>query len=755
VHLPYRLRAGRLSGLAAALAAVGLVCGSGLPALAAPAATSAASTPPAATAAGAGRQLLLVNGDRLKVGSTEGKQTIVARLATRQDALTSLKFGGQVMEIPTDALPYLGQGLSLGLFEVSALEKAESSGRLPVRLTFTGRRPAIPGLKVTRSSAGAASGYLTAASAKKFGAALQRQFRADHSRGRVDSNGLFGHNVSISLAGSPATAGPTPAFQQHTLTVDARALNGKPDTNDVVLVGSADRVSRFNVAEGNVNTFFHGSTKFSVPSGHYFALAVFFNFTKTSAALRMVVVPQFTVAGKTTTVHVAAKSASSEITASTPLKTVNQLTTFELVRGEAHGGPFAISQSVSGISAWVNLTTRKPTVGTLRSFSSLTLTSPAHVSPTYAYNLDFPGPAGTIPAQHFVVTDATVATVAERYYQDRRAAGGWTAFGGTLTQLDGGSISLILPVTMPTTQTQFFSAGPSIFWSNETFNSENTFAGGDDDALRVYAPGEHETQDWNRYPLHPAPNVLLPGTTRVTLQEPSAFRQGNTLFLGTTPFTDNTFGHFGAGFFGDGNARVTGRYLIDQNGKKIAAGNAVNGIPGIKLSAKPSTVKFVLNAARSSAFFRLSPSSQTTWTWKSARDTSAQVPAGWFCTFGFKKNQLVIIRKCAVQSMMTLNYQVQGMSLGGLTQPGAQVLDLTAGHIQLVAPAAITGATAQVSYNDGDSWQPATVTAGAGGSFQIGYNAPAGVDVSLRVSATDSAGSSITETILRAYGVSQ
>ena len=49
------------------------------------------------------------------------------------------------MEIPTAALPYLGRGLSPSLFRVSALEKAESGGRLPVEVTFSGRRPAIPG----------------------------------------------------------------------------------------------------------------------------------------------------------------------------------------------------------------------------------------------------------------------------------------------------------------------------------------------------------------------------------------------------------------------------------------------------------------------------------------------------------------------------------------------------------------------------------------------------------------------------------
>jgi hypothetical protein len=47
----------------------------------------------------------------------------------------------------------------------------------------TSRRPAIPGVTITRSGAGRASGYLTATSARAFGTALRRQFTAGHARG--------------------------------------------------------------------------------------------------------------------------------------------------------------------------------------------------------------------------------------------------------------------------------------------------------------------------------------------------------------------------------------------------------------------------------------------------------------------------------------------------------------------------------------------------------------------------------------------
>ena len=104
--------------------------------------------------------------------------------------------------------------------------------------------------------------------------------------------------------------------------------------------------------------------------------------------------------------------------------------------------------------------------------------------------------------------------------------------------------------------------------------------------------------------------------------------------------------------------------------------------------------------------------------------------------------------------MMTVDYNVQGLQQDGRRPGGPQLIDLTFGHLQLAPAASVTGASAQFSYNDGQTWQAATVTPVGGGRFRMAFTAPAGVDVTLRVHATDAAGGAITETILRAYGVS-
>ena len=102
---------------------------------------------------------------------------------------------------------------------------------------------------------------------------------------------------------------------------------------------------------------------------------------------------------------------------------------------------------------------------------------------------------------------------------------------------------------------------------------------------------------------------------------------------------------------------------------------------------------------------------------------------------------------------MTLGYAVAGESLHGSTHPGPQVIHLSVGHLQLVKGARVTRAVMSVSFDGGKNWHRAKVS-GHGGSYTVTFSAPAGVKVSLRTSAADAAGGSVTETLPAAYQIS-
>jgi len=588
------------------------------------------------------------------------------------------------------------------------------------------------GLTVIGSGAGYKDGYVTGSGARTFGAVLVRRHPGDHGRA-----GFGGMKITPS------------ASAMDTLVMSATNLQGRPDNGDAVIVHNEDNPALLGPRGGETGVFQHGTATFHVPAGHYWAEGVFAD----GRATRLVVLPQFTVHGRTA-VHLAERSASSRLEFSTPRPAAVRMTSFTLFRGAGNGDLFISGWSGSRTSPlWVSPTTGKPTVGTLDSDTAAQLTSAPGVTGTpYAYNLAYQGPEGRIPAQHFTAGPANLATVRENYHQDVASTGSWCTIGGDVMPDGAFSFSCrYFPFHLPGTQTQYVSTGPTAVWQTSYGELRVVAPGGQSDVLRHFRPGQQVTQDWNAYPLHPQPDIqVLHGLLGLRFPGfPAAFRAGNTLTLSPQAFSDNYPGHFGTGFSGGDGMKVTGSYAVYQNGKQIAGGSPVHGIKPVRLSTKPSTIRFTLTANRQSSMFRFSPETTTTWTWHSAPRPNATVPRSWSC--GFTKTGLQ--RHCAVQPMMTLNYQVAGLALNGTTAAGPQTVSLSVGHIQPAGATRITGASAKVSVNDGHTFRAARVTSQGGGRFLVRFTAPAGAAVTLRVSATDAAGGSISETILRGYGV--
>ena len=197
--------------------------------------------------------------------------------------------------------------------------------------------------------------------------------------------------------------------------------------------------------------------------------------------------------------------------------------------------------------------------------------------------------------------------------------------------------------------------------------------------------------------------------------------------------------------------KTAASYEIDQNGTKIAGGSVPNFFGPVAASAtlspSPSVIRFSLNTSQSTAMGPLSTATHTVWTWRSAPEPGATLPSGWTCLPGG-----AVSRACAVQPMMTLRYGVAGMNLSGATNAGQQVVHVQAGHLQLARAAKITGVGVSVSFDGGKTWHPAQMT-GSGNSYDAVFSAPAGARVTLRTSASDGSGGSVTETIHNAYAV--
>jgi hypothetical protein len=749
----------RAAAPAAALVACLAVQGGGAPSLAGAARPApAAPARPAALTRATPARLLLLNGDQAVVGLTQGGPVAAAVSSgpgtNLARSLLKARLGGHSFLIPMAALPYLGHGLDASLFDVATLQRAEAGqagGRLPVTLRFRGRLHTVPGVTVTHTGAGVARGYLTASSAPAFGAALARQLMADHGKGSYGSDGMFAGALSISLPGA-GTAPARPQFPMHVLTVKGTNLAGKPDTGDVVDVINVNDIAAFGAFLDSENAFFHGTAKYSVPDGTYWAIGTFF----TGNGFRIDVLPQFAVRG-TTTVRVNEKAATSKVSFVTPRRATLQDQNLTVVR-QSGNSVASFGYEAGNGTLWINPVSRRPSDGSLHAFTEGLLSSPASAKPAYDYTLNFAGPAGTIPPQRHVARPRDLATVSERYYQDVSSTGGWITLGGTRYQISTSFIGGLVPsIRLPARQIQYISAGPGMLWQTQYWAYNNSANGGQFESFRTLPAGGRVAEAWNRYPLHPGVNRAFPHTSFFQ-QVPSAVRAGDTLILDLTPFSDNHRAHlsssgFGGAIFG-GGPKLTGSYALYENGRKIAAGNAVKAAGGAadlflqaKLGHQPSRIKFSMKASRAGQQFPLSPASTDVWAWRSAPDPKATVTGPWVCGFGVRGFD----RHCVVQRLLTLNYNVAGLALTGTTPGGRQVLHLTVGHLQQAAAVKVTHAWAQVSFNGGKTWHPVRVARTGRATLRATFRAPAHSQVSLRVGVHGSGETSLTETVFHAY----
>ena len=580
-----------------------------------------------------------------------------------------------------------------------------------------------------------------------------------------------GTGTIAALAGLLAATGLTPAGAAtarphatlYTLTFRATNLAGRPDTGDAMNLYSVDNTKLIGPTQSYLK-FQNGVATYHVPAGHYFALGSFGGSTPTNPPARFVILPQISVTGKRT-VAMPESAASSEVTIKTPRPATPLGTDVWVERTGTTGPPlvFELYHTPPHRHVWLSPEDTKPTVGTLRVAVNQHLESPPGRAVPYEYTLSYADPPGVVSSQHYVATTRELATVHERFYQPVAAHGGW-AFNGSL------------PGTNPNNNADWFGfiepAGPTLSYPGRL----TEYAGGTGTATMEWGgqyagvpgspfvvggnqllhPGENLTANWGAYPLHMAANVLLtskPNMFGGTL--PSASRMGSTLTLQVDPFDDNQPGHEIGWLGSTQTSKVTGGYQIDQNGTRIAGGSATAGHPSplsefytkaTLPSAKPSTIRFSLHVARTGAGYPLSTADRTVWTWHTAAAGTAKVPPGWTCV-QFKR-----VRNCAVQPMMTLRYAVAGLSLHGAAPAGRQVLHVSVGHLRAAAASPVTRAAVSVSFDGGTTWHPAQVT-GHGGRYTAVFTAPAHAKVTLRTSAGDAAGGSVTETITSAYQI--
>ncbi len=677
------------------------------------------------TSADSTHTVTLVTGDRVVVQDAGGRQTatVLPRPGSTGDFVNQ-RVDGDLYVVPATALPYLGTSLDRSLFDVSALIRDGITDQVPVQ--------------VAGSAPGVRSGKVTAESGAAFGAALAAQAGREAKNHFATPGPLFGTASSVRLAAPGAPQQARPNFPMHTVRI--LTVNGANTPVDASL-------GLLNTDDGRIfNAFPYsngGEERVSVPSGNYGLVAWFPTFDSTGRVTTVrVVVQDFVVSGDQTVTADAAK-ATSQVTVSTPKPSNLVSQTLEYFRSAQGLGSQGYSFGVGNGTAYV-APSAPATVGGFHFNVQLHSESPAGTASPYSYDLKIDS-AGALGAnQHYKVTADQLATLKENYYSDKPG------------RLEGSSriiflpyeffgFGQFLPLTAPLQRTEYVLGGADLDYSDSLLASMNTGGGFISDGFHQYAAKTSTPVDWLRGPLAPGLTTPSVGTTSWFC---NACRRDDTIRIGLVPVLDSA----GHGFSLDAPTTgtvSTSHFQLLSGGKALIDGKDITG-GEVAAPAGPADYKIVYDQTRTAPWFHQSTVSHSEWTFGSAHSGAQTVPDGWACDPTTGK-----ATDCSALPLVTASYQLKS-GLDGTAPAGPDQVVVTFAHAPGGQNLPFAKASAQVSFDGGATWTPTFFADLGGGHYRAQWTNPAsatGGDVALRVSATDVAGNSLTQSVTSAFSV--
>lgn len=715
---------------------------------------------PSSTADGATvtNTVTLITGEKVTVISQAGDQAryVVAQAAagsyeSYQDAT------GDEYVIPAIAQPYLGTVLGKSLFDVSALVRdgLGSASQLPVSLTYAaGASPTAPaGVTLTSTGVDTASGYLTPSSEAAFGAVLRARIGADVAAGHQPGTsapiaGLTG--ISLAADGGGLSAGITPLYALGTLQINVTDESGAPSDDAFVVLGNTDALSK----QQTEVPIFDGVGRVEVPAGHYSAIAGFVDFDAdgNETASREVVLDDFTVqAGAgTQNVSIAESSANLPVTvkAARPTSQVDLIST--VVRGDATGKTFSVSDYAYGaVPVYVN-SVPAPQVGTTRLVVFWTAAA-VKLSDAYAYDAAFASNQGIPANETYTVRPGQTATVRQQVSSDPAASSttGYVA-DGAIDPAGFAVIAFSVFEPMPGTVTHYFGTadGGEYFQTVAAPNQVQYF-----DSSAVFAAGHQYTEAWGHGPL-------TAGFGQYTgPQYCAACTSGSTLYLKFSQDNDSTPAHVGVDI-----APPTSESLaLYQNGTIVydqprSLATALDDLPLV-----PTTYRAVLDddyTGVTGDSQSLVTDTDLTFKYDPTTDPGSELPADDQCYLG--ADSFAAGSACQILPILTVNYQVSGLDLTNTSHSPVQRLDLNIGHLSydgLGSHSPITSATLSVSFDRGATWRRVPLAGGRDGRYLATWlnpragSAAATAGPELKVTAADANGDTITQLVSNAYTI--
>ncbi|MEU2246375.1 S8 family serine peptidase [Streptomyces sp. NPDC019224] len=342
----------------------------------------------------------------------------------------------------------------------------------------------------------------------------------------------------------------------------------------------------------------------------------------------------------------------------------------------------------------------------------------------YVYNLGVVDTDVIVPGRHSEVSDSDLAAVEQRWH----SIGTATTFSDTIDNFRpwnplsavGGSV--LQPVTVPFTRTQYFSAGDGSGTWAESGTSTNEVMRG---AARAFQPGERDEESWYKGIMRPTAALNRAGD-RLLAGE----RQGNLIGFQSALFSDAD-GHFMySPGFKDG-----GSLSLYRNGTKLFDHAWPYGV--FPVPSEPADYVLEQFALRSYG------------------NRTVSYPFATITSFRFRSAE----KPDVASQTLPLVFPGYDVPVDGRNkvEAGKVRIRLSAtGHADY-APGEITGATVKYSYEGPvltPAWINAEVVHENGAWFaEIDHTGASGKDVSLLVDLTTENGGSVQQHVIDGYGV--
>lgn len=700
---------------------------------------------PVPAGAPADRGVTLITGDSVRVLRDARGRTVVEGLPTVRTGggagFQTITTADHIYVIPNSARPYLGRILDPALFDIST---PTAAARISIRISFAGSgAPAVPGVTITSRTAGAVSGYLTPASARRFGAAMVAQYLRDAKAHFPPRTTLFGATRISSETSVRPVAGPS--YPMRTLIVKVLDDKGAPLSSGFAAVYNTDSFAKFF----NFVPVVDGEARVSVPTGHY---ALDTAFAKLDVAgnvvgFGVVVTDDFLVAGQNQVFTLDGRTATTRLSVRTPRSAVQQIAELDLTRQDGAGkGLYVSGYSLFGPGSIFVAPVKSPSSGTLSSSASWTLTGTPLSGLPYAYFLHFPGVAGISASQAYSVGTPELANFKSRFYVDLASRS-----GGVLTypvlpnsRFSGG---WSVPVPLPSNLVSYVNSMPGAVWFTTVFGSpdpfNNPFAGVIDDGPRLAPAGTIYSADWGRGPALPNVPVETNGNAASFGFDCPTCRTATQMQVGLLFATDSTPGHVRE-TFGSLDGTPVARLRVYRNGSLISD-RPDTGLASVKVPTGRGTYRILDEIDRGPSLALQSVKTTTEITFTSAAGQGGALPATWTCTLG---------ADCAVLPLLQTAVTLP-TNLTGVVPLGSSSIGLTVAHIQGAPMSTITSGSVEIR-RAGGAWTKLPSSALGNGSYRIALRTTTGDAQSsfdLRITGTDSTGGRIVQTATAAFTV--